>query len=717
MQKYILVLLILNILTSNMYAKKDKKKASTTLSINYPVTKKIDYKDNYFGTEIVDEYQWLENDTSAETEHWVDEQNKITDAYLDKIPYRNQLKERYQQLYNYEKISNTFFAGDYILYKKNGGLQNQAIIYIQKGTNENPEIFIDPNSIDKAGLTSYDIAGISNNNQYIAMSINKAGSDWSSIEIYDINTKQKLNDEIDWVKFTGASWYKNGFFYSRYPEPEKGKELSNINQYHCIYYHTIGTAQSEDKLIFKDEKEPLSFNSISVSEDEKYLFRYRSIGTYGNEVYWKKADDLTSDFKPLFTGFKNEYAVITVKDGLFYVYTDEGASNKQLIAVNPEQNEPSKWKKIIPEQKDALLENIEVSSGKLFAVYLQNACNKLFVYNIDGTNKKEIALPGSGNIEFFGSSETNQLVAYSYNSFNYPNSIFIYNSTTGYSNLFLKPTLQFNPEDYESKQVWYKSKDNTKVSMFIVHKKGIELNGKNPTYLYAYGGFNINMTPFFSASTILLLENGAVFAMPNLRGGGEYGDKWHKAGMLFNKQNVFDDFIAAAEYLIKEKYTSKNKLAISGGSNGGLLVGATITQRPDICKVAFPAVGVLDMLKYHKFTIGWGWIPEYGSSEQSKEMFEYLKGYSPLHNLKIGTNYPATLITTGDHDDRVVPAHSFKFAAKLQEYSSKINPALIRIEKNAGHGKGKPTSKIVEEIADKWSFFFWNVGIKSLQKK
>ena len=707
------------------FSKGNKKKEI----INYPVTQKIAHTDTYFGTLVEDPYQWLEDDTCAATTAWVDAENKVTFDYLDKIPYRTQLKERYKELYDYAKLVAPIILGDRIFYYKKDGLQNQFIIYTQKGLLGKPEVFIDPNVLDPKGLTTYEIAGtdifngydnsnsgISDDGKYAVISIHKAGSDWEEMAVYDIATKTRLNDKLEWLKSTGANWYKGGFFYSGYPKPEKGTELSIKNKFHSVYYHKLGDPQDKDELVYKDLNDPLSFNSVYSSEDGNYLFLYRSLGTYGNEIYWKEASEPGWNFKPLFTGNKNAYAIIDVIMGKFLVYTDENAPNKQLISVDPSKPDVKNWEKLIPEDKNALLEGVYITGGEMFAKYLQNATNKLFTFDLNG-KKKEIALPGTGELTFSSGRKSDNTIAYTYTSFNYPKTIFTYNIKTGYSSLFLKPDLKFNPEDYESKQVWYKSKDGTKVSMFIVHKKGLVLNGQNPTFLYGYGGFSINMSPSFSTSRILLLENGGVYAMPNLRGGAEYGEDWHKAGTLMQKQNVFDDFIAAAEYLIKQKYTNKNKLAISGGSNGGLLVGACMVQRPDLFKVAFPAVGVMDMLKFHKFTIGWGWVPDYGNSDQSKEMFEYLKGYSPYHNLKPNTKYPATMVTTADHDDRVVPAHSFKFAARLQEYNDKTNPTLIRIGINAGHGAGKPTSKIIEEVADQWSFFFWNLGYKSLIKK
>jgi prolyl oligopeptidase len=706
------ILLLISLVTIVATAKNPKKQKST---ITYPVSQKINHTDTYFGTTVEDPYQWLEDDTSAQTAAWVEAQNKITFNYLDKIPYRNEIKERYKELYDYAKIDNPMMAGDYLFFEKKEGLQNQPVIYIQKGLQGNPSVFINPNELDSKGLSAVSITGISKDNKYVNVSIHKAGSDWSEMYIYDIATKTKLSDKLEWLKNGGADWDDNGFYYSRYPKPEEGKELSAKNEYNSVYYHKLGASQDQDVLIYRDNEDPLTYNSVYLSEGGQYAFLYKFKGTYGNELYYKKTNEQGWNFKPLFTGYKNTYYLIDVINDKFLILTDDGASNKQLVAIDPENPDAKNWKKIIAEDKNALLESVNTTGGKLFTKYLQNATNKLFVIDIDGKNKKEIALPGTGEIDIFSGKKSDRMIQYTYTSFNYPKSIFTYDLNTGYSNLFLKPTLKFNPEDFESKQIWYKSKDGTKVSMFIVHKKGLVLNGKNPTYLYGYGGFNINKTPVFSASNIILLENGGVFAMPNLRGGGEYGDDWHRAGMLMKKQNVFDDFIAAAQYLIKQKYTSKEKLAIAGGSNGGLLVGACMTQKPDLFKVAFPAVGVMDMLKFHQFTIGHAWIVEYGSSEQSKEMFEYLKGYSPYHNIQPNTKYPATMVTTADHDDRVVPAHSFKFAARLQEYNVSPNPMLIRIGVNAGHGAGKPTSKIIEEEADKWSFFFWNIGYKTLK--
>lgn len=706
-------LILITLITQTVYSKKEKSKK---LNIPYPTTIKTNHTDEYFGTIVEDPYQWLEDDTCKATTDWVSMQNKVTYSYLSNIPYREEIKKRYTELYDYAKLDNPIIVGNKLIFEKKEGTQNQAILYIQEIANGKPEIFINPNELDEKGLTTYSISGVSTDDKYIAISSHKSGSDWSEMYIYDVATKKRLDDKLEWLKSSAASWDKNGFYYSRYPKPEAGKELSSKNEYLSVYYHQLGTPQEQDILIYSDKNDPNSFNAAYVSEDGAYLYLYKFKGTYGNELYFKKISEPGWNFTPLFTSYKNSYTLINNIQDNFLILTDDNASNKQLILVDPKNNDIKQWKKIIAEKKDALIEDIGISNGKIIVKYLQNAACKLMTYDLNGKNEKEIALPGIGNIEIYYGKQNSTFFSYTYSSFNYPNSIFIHNLNNGYSSLFLKPDLKFNPEDYVSKQVWYKSKDGTKVSMFITHKKDIILNRKNPTYLYGYGGFNSNETPRFSASRILLLENGGVFALPNLRGGGEYGQAWHEAGMLMKKQNVFDDFIYAAQYLIKQKYTSKEKLAIAGGSNGGLLVGACMTQKPELFKVAFPAVGVMDMLKYQHFTVGHGWVVEYGSSEQSKEMFEYLYRYSPYHNIKKDIKYPATMITTADHDDRVVPAHSFKFAARLQEYGNKSVPLLIRIGINAGHGKGKPTSMIIEEVADQWSFFFWNVGVKSLIK-
>ncbi len=677
------------------------------MKLNYPVTKTVAHKDNYHGTEIEDPFRWLEVDTATEVESWVKSQNKVTYDYLDKIPYRKKIEERYEALFNFPKLSSPFKAGEYYFFYKNDGLQNQSVIYIQKGLEAEPEVFIDPNELSAAGTTSINILGFSKDDKYVAYSKQEAGSDWAEIHLMEVASKQKLPDVLKWVKFSGASWKGNGFYYSRYPAPKAGMELSGDNKFHSVYYHQLGDDQSKDKLVFEDKDQPNMYHFCNTSEDEKFLFMYAAPGTNGYASYYKNLEK-NGDFVPLIKGYDYKSSVVKHVNGKFLMMTDIDAPKYRLVEVDPAKPGKENWKEIIPESNN-LLNGVGTGGKKLFANYLENATTRIYQSEYDGSNRKEIKLPGLGSAGGFGGKEEDNTLFYTFSSFVYPSTIFQYDVTTGASKEFYKTSLKFNPEDYVEKQVFYPSKDGTKVSMFIVHKKGLALNGENPTYLYGYGGFNVNLTPSFSTSRIILLENGGVFAMPNLRGGGEYGEEWHKDGMLMKKQNVFDDFIAAAEYLIAEKYTNSDKLAIAGGSNGGLLVGACMTQRPELFAVALPAVGVMDMLRYHKFTVGKGWIPEYGSSEDP-EHFKNLLSYSPLHNLKEGVEYPATMVTTADHDDRVVPAHSFKFAAQLQKAHKGDNPVLIRIATDAGHGAGKPTSKIIEEQAELWSFVFYNTN-------
>lgn len=677
------------------------------MKVTYPDTKKVDQNDDYHGTSIADPFRWLENDTAQDVAAWVQAQNKTTFGYLEQIPFRKQIQDRITELINYPRLSSPFRAGDYYFFYKNDGLQNQAVIYVQKGLTGKPEVFIDPNKLSAEGTVAISLMGISGDDKYVAYSRSEAGSDWQEIHVMEIATKRELPDVLKWVKFSGAAWKDNGFYYSRYPEPAKGTELSGDNRFHSVYYHRLGDDQSKDQLVHRDDKNPNMYHSASVTEDEKYLILYAQPGTDGFATYYK---DLSKGgpFIELFKGYANKTSIVHNIGDRMLALTDIGAPKYKLIAVDLKNPAQSNWKDIIPESND-LLQGVSTGGGFLFANYLKNATDRYFRYNYDGSGKQEIQLPGLGSAGGFGGKEDEDVLFYTFNSFVYPATIFKYDIKTGKSEPFFESELKFNPEDYVEKQVFYTSKDGTQVSMFVVHRKDLKLNGSNPTYLYGYGGFNVNMTPGFSASRLVLLENGGVYAMPNLRGGGEYGEEWHRAGMLLNKQNVFDDFIAAGEYLIKEGYTNKDKLAISGGSNGGLLVGACMTQRPDLFAVAFPAVGVMDMLRYHKFTVGKGWIPEYGSSDEPEHFANLIK-YSPLHNLKPGVSYPATMVTTADHDDRVVPAHSFKFAAQLQQSHQGDNPVLIRIETNAGHGAGKPISKVIEEQADIWSFFFYNTN-------
>jgi len=681
-------------------------------TLTYPTTAKVETVDDYHGTSVADPYRWLENDTAKDVEAWVKEQNKVTFDFLGQIPYREQIRSRFEELYNYPKLSSPIKAGDYYFFYKNNGLQNQSVIYFQQGMDGTPEVFLDPNALSPDGTVSIGLVGFSHDYKYVTYSRSEAGSDWQELHTMEVATKTELPDVLKWVKFSGADWYGDGFFYSRYPAPEEGLEFSATNSFHQVFYHKRGDDQTNDELVYENTTNPRLYHYVDVTEDEKYLVLYAAEGTDGYECHYKELGTNGWNFTPLFTGYKNKSNILQHVDGRFLVNTDIDAPNYRLVSIDPNNPAKENWTDIIPESEN-LLNGVNTGGGKLYANYLSKATTQIFEMEYDGSNKKEIQLPGPGSAGGFSGRENYTTLFYTFTSFTYPPTIFKYDIASGTSEVFYKTELQFNPEDYESKQVFYPSKDGTPVSMFIVHKKGLKMDGTNPTYLYGYGGFNISLTPSFSSSRIILLENGGVFAMANLRGGGEYGEEWHKAGMLHNKQNVFDDFIAAGEYLIKEKYTSSEKLAIAGGSNGGLLVGACMTQRPELFKVAFPAVGVMDMLRYHKFTVGFGWIPEYGSSD-SADHFKNLYAFSPVHNLKEGVSYPATMVTTADHDDRVVPAHSFKFAATLQEKHKGTNPVLIRIETDAGHGAGKPTSKIIEEQADIWSFLFYNMGIKSL---
>lgn len=679
----------------------------SNIDLKYPETRKDSaVVDNYHGTEIADPYRWLEIDTAQEVENWVTEQNKVTQTYLAKIPFREKIEKRYTELFNYVKLSSPFKVGNYYFFSKNDGLQNQSVIYYQKGLDGEAEVFIDPNALSEDGTVAISLIGFSEDDKYAAYSRQEAGSDWQEIHVMDIASKTKLPDVIKWVKFSGANWYKDGFFYSRYPEPKDGTELSAANEYHSVYYHKLGDKQENDKLVYKNPDNPKLYHFTSITEDRRYLLLYVTTGTDGYETHYKDLSKVGTDFVPLFTGFENKSSVIDNIDDRFLVLTDIDAPKYRVIEVNTQKPQKDNWKEIIPESK-YLMQGVSTGGGKLWATFLRNATTRIVRYNYDGSKKRQIDLPGLGSASGFGGRKEDTHFFYSFSSFTIPPTIYKFDIASGESEPFFETALDFDPKDYIEDQVFYKSKDGTEIPMFIVRRRDLKLTGDNPTYLYGYGGFNVNMTPYFSASRLILLENGGVFAMPNLRGGGEFGEEWHKAGMLLNKQNVFDDFIAAAEYLIQTKYTSPDKLAIAGGSNGGLLVGACMTQRPDLFAVAFPAVGVLDMLRYHKFTVGWGWVPEYGSSDDP-EHFENLLSYSPLHNLQDGTAYPATMITTADHDDRVVPAHSFKFGARLQEVHDGEAPVILRIETDAGHGAGKPTSKIIEEQADIWSFFFYN---------
>ena len=675
----------------------------------YPITAKQDSNLTFFGENVYDPYLWLENDTSEQTAAWVKEQNILTRSYLDSIPLRDSIKSRITELINVEKVGMPVRVGERFIIYKNSGLEAQGKYFVRNGINGADELFLDINALSSNGTTSASLLSPSDDNKHIAFAISEGGSDWSKIVVYNIETKQPTGDVLEWVKFSDASWFNDGFFYSRYPAPAKGEELSGNNMYHMVYYHKLGTKQEQDILVHRDNERPYMYNSLYLTENKKMTFLISSPGTDGSEIWYREGSDLKGKFTPLFTDVTQHNSPVDVTDdGRILVMTDIDAPTYRLVSIDPKNPAKENWKEIIPATEN-LLQSVSTGGGQLTASYLDKANTRIFTLAMDGSNKKELVLPDkTGSAGGFGAKKTDTYCFYSFSSFTYPGVIYKYDFASGKSTEFSRMSLPFKPEDFESKQVMYKSKDGTEVPLFIVSKKGIKLDGTNPTLLYGYGGFSVPIQPGFSASRIMFLENGGVYCIANIRGGNELGEAWHQGGMKDKKQNVFDDFIAAAEYLIKEKYTSSEHLAIQGGSNGGLLVGACMTQRPELFKVALPAVGVLDMLRYHKFTVGKGWIPEYGCADSSATEFNYLKAYSPYHNLKQGISYPATLITTADHDDRVVPAHSFKFAARLQEYHKGENPVLIRIETSAGHGAGKSTQQMIEELTDIYSFVLYN---------
>ncbi|WP_297869696.1 prolyl oligopeptidase family serine peptidase [uncultured Flavobacterium sp.] len=679
--------------------------------INYPETKRIDHVDTYFGEQINDYYRWLEDDRSTETEAWVKAQNVVTYGYLEQIPYRNQLKSRMEQLWNYEKISAPFKEGDYTYYYKNNGLQNQSVLY-RKDKVGKEEIFLDPNTFSKDGTTSLGGINFSKDGSLVAYAISEGGSDWRKVIVMEAKTKKIIGDTIVDVKFSGVSWYKNeGFYYSSYDKPV-GSELSAKTDQHKLYYHKLNTSQKTDKLVFGGDVKRRYVGGY-VSEDEKYLFISAANSTSGNELYYLDLSIPDAKIVTLIDNYENDNDVLDNKGSKVYLVTNYKAPNKRVVTFDLSNPEKENWKDCIAETENVLSPN--TGGGYIFASYMKDAVSFIKQYDYNGKLVRDIQLPGVGTAGGFGGKEKETTLYFSFTNYVTPGTTYAFDPKTGKSEVYQKPKVDFNSADYESKQVFYTSKDGTKIPMIITYKKGTKLNGKNPTILYGYGGFNVSLTPSFSIANAVWLENGGVYAVANLRGGGEYGKKWHDAGTQLKKQNVFDDFIAAAEYLIKENYTSSDYLAIKGGSNGGLLVGAVMTQRPDLVKVALPAVGVLDMLRYHTFTAGAGWAYDYGTSEQSKEMFEYIKGYSPVHNVKAGTKYPATMVTTGDHDDRVVPAHSFKFAAELQAKQAGDNPVLIRIDVNAGHGAGKSVAATIQENVDMQVFTLYNMGVKELK--
>ncbi len=688
----------------------DQTDTSQNTDLAYPASSKVDTVDNYFGKSVPDPYRWLEDDNSEATGQWVASQNEVTQGYLTKIDFRQEVADRLSKLENYEKVSAPSKSGEYHYYRKNNGLQNQSVIYRSMDLDEQPEVFIDPNTFSEDGTTSLSTLSFNDEGTMAAYSISIAGSDWREIFVMDAINGELLKDHIKWVKFSGISWYKDGFYYQRFDELDAEDALKGTNQFGKIYYHQVGTDQSNDQLIYSNPDNPENRFGADVTEDGHYLIIYTQESTSGNGLLVKDLSIEGSAFITVVDNFDNDHEVIGTSGDLLLVETNLDAPNNRLVAVAIDRPEPANWRPVIDEKEQVL--NAAIAGDKIMASYLVDAKTSIEQYTLDGTFENEVALPGIGSVYGFSASPEDQEFYYTFTSFTEPSAIYKYDIPVGESTLWRRPEVDFDPEAYETKQVFFSSEDGTQVPMFIVHKKGLELNGKNPTWLYSYGGFNISLRPSFNASRMVWLENGGVFAMPNIRGGGEYGEKWHKSGTKLQKKNVFNDFIAAGEYLIREGYTSTDYLALQGGSNGGLLVGATINMRPDLAKVAFPMVGVMDMLRYQYFTIGRAWATDYGTSEESQEMFEYLYSYSPLHNIDAAAEYPAVMVTTADHDDRVVPAHSFKYAATLQEKRpDNLSPLLIRIETNAGHGAGMSMEKRIQFSADMYSFAWYNMGV------
>lgn len=703
-----------------LYERRKMKKTLLLLSFlpaivfsqfHYPNTTRVDHVDDYFGTSVPDPYRWLEDDRSSETGDWVKSQNAVTFGYLNKIPFRNNVRDRLTKLVNYPKYDAPFRSGNNWFYNKNDGLQNQKVLYILRGSLEAiPELFLDPNKLSDDGTTSLAGTSFSKNGEYVAYAVSKAGSDWREIYVMDVKTKQVLDDKIEWAKFTGMTWRGNGFYYNRYDTPkDTGAKLSASNEFQKVYYHVLGTPQSKDDLVIEDTENPHMGFGIGLTEDERFMILTKwQRNTNGNALYyrdmWKKTDWL-----PILKTFDDDVSVIDNIGDKILLYTNHRAPNSKVVLFDPRHPSFADWKVLIPEKKEAL-KSVSIVGNKLFTVYTKDVSHRVYVFDLKGKRENEISLETLGTVDGFGGERKDNKTFYSFTSFTYPSVIYQYDLKTKRSTLYRKTEIDFDPNDYVTKQIFYPSKDGTKIPMFIVHKKGLIMNGDTPAWLYGYGGFNISINPSFSAVRLAWMEQGGIYAVANLRGGSEYGEEWHKAGMKLNKQNVFDDFISAAEYLIENKYTNPTKLAIEGRSNGGLLIGATINQRPDLFRVAHPAVGVMDMLRFQKFTIGWAWVNDYGSSDDSVQ-FSYLKSYSPVQNITDTTNYPAVLVTTADHDDRVVPAHSFKYISTLQEKYKGPNPVMIRIETSAGHGSGKPLSKVIDEWSDMYAFTWWNMGL------
>lgn len=696
------------IASAGVWACNDEEEQFTQIALEYPETKKVDQTDEYWSEQVEDPYRWLEDDHAEDTKAWVVAQNSVSFGYLEQIPFRDQIRDRLEEVWNYEKVSAPFTYGDYTYYYKNDGLQNQSVLYRKKGEEGQDEVFLDPNQLSADGTTSLAGTAFTKDGKLFAYSVSVAGSDWRNIYVMDTETKNLLEDEISDAKFTGISWKgKEGFYYSSYEKPG-GNKLSAMTNNHKLYYHRLGTPQSQDELVFGDDENSRRYVGGYVTEDGRYLVISAANSTTGNELFFMDLENPQRGIVPIVEDMENSHYVLTSEGDYLYIHTNLGAPNNRILRIDVANPSLHESQEVIAETENVL--DASTAGGRIFASYLKDAITEVKQFDLEGKEERTVELPGIGSAGGFSGKASEDHLYYSFTSYINPTSIYKYDIAFGASELYVKPEVKFDPELYESNQVFYQSKDGARIPMIITHKKGIKLDGNNPTMLYAYGGFGISLTPSFSIANAVWLENGGIYAVPNLRGGGEYGEKWHLAGTKLQKQNVFDDFIAAAEYLIQQGYTSSEKLAISGGSNGGLLVGATMTQKPELAKVAFPAVGVLDMLRYHEFTAGAGWAYDYGTADESEEMFRYLKSYSPIHNLKKGTAYPATMVTTADHDDRVVPAHSFKFAAHLQDAHEGSNPVIIRIETNAGHGAGKPTSKILDETADKFAFAWYNMN-------
>lgn len=681
-------------------------------ALKYPKAFKGDSVDSYFGESVADPYRWLEDDRSAETAAWVKAENEVTFGYLNNIPYRDKIRQRLEKLYDYERLSAPFKEGDYYYFYKNDGLQNHSVLYRKKEIDGKAEVFLDPNTFSKDGTTG--LAGIyfTKDGSLATYLITEGGSDWRKAIVIKTLDRSSVEDTLKDVKFSGIAWKGNeGFYYSSYDKPE-GSELSAKTLFHKLLYHKLGTPQSQDKLVFGGAEVPRRYIGAYLTEDERFLVVSASTSTTGNELYVKDLENPLGKLTPVVDNFNNDHYVLTNTGSRLIIHTNLDAPNNRLVEVDISDPSPGNWKDIVRETGDVM--TATTGGGKIFTHYMVDVKAQVKQHDLHGKVEREITLPGMGTVEGFSGKQDERKIYYSFTSFTFPTTIFEYDIATGSSRLYEKPKVDFDADGYETRQVFYPGKDGTRIPMYIVYKKGIVMNGKNPAWLYAYGGFNVSLEPNFNTSRIVWLENGGIYAQPNLRGGGEYGERWHAAGTKMKKQNVFDDFIAAAEYLIREKYTSSEYLAIAGGSNGGLLVGATMTQRPELAKVALPAVGVMDMLRYHKFTAGAGWAYDYGTSEDSKEMFEYLRRYSPLHAVKAGTEYPSTLVTTADHDDRVVPAHSFKFAAMLQAYHSGENPVLIRIDTKSGHGSSN-LQKALDVIADQYAFTWYNMGVMNIE--